>query len=120
MPPRNGVIQKPRNTKGTLLRLGKYLLHSAPMLLLALTLSIAGNMFQLIGPTLCGRAIDALSGGKGLVDFATVFRYAAMMVVLDERDDGIMNMLSITPLVKWGITDQELYFHVLQEEQLHL
>ena len=81
MPPRNGVIQKPRNTKGTLLRLGKYLLHSAPMLLLALTLSIAGNMFQLIGPTLCGRAIDALSGGKGLVDFATVFRYAAMMVV---------------------------------------
>ena len=49
-----------------------------------------------------------------------IYGYAAMMVVLEERDDGIMNMLSITPLVKWGITDQELYFHVLQEEQLHL
>ena len=49
-----------------------------------------------------------------------IYGYAAMMVVLEERDDGIMNILSITPLVKWGITDQELYFHVLQEEQLHL
>ena len=62
MPPRNGVIQKPRNTKGTLLRLGKYLLHSAPMLLLALTLSITGNMFQLIGPKLCGLSLMHILG----------------------------------------------------------
>lgn len=44
MPPRNGYTQKPRNAKKTLARLGKYLLKSAPMLVLALSLSIAGNI----------------------------------------------------------------------------
>ena len=56
MPPRNGVIQKPRNAKGTLRRLGRYLWQSAPLLILALGLSVAGNLFQLIGPTLWWRA----------------------------------------------------------------
>ena len=73
MPPRNGVIQKPRNAKGTLRRLGRYLWQSAPLLILALGLSVAGNLFQLIGPTLCGKAIDAVAGGPGKVDFDTVF-----------------------------------------------
>ena len=81
MPPRNGVIQKPRNAKGTLRRLGRYLWQSAPLLILALGLSVAGNLFQLIGPTLCGKAIDAVAGGKGKVDFATVFSYARLMVL---------------------------------------
>ena len=70
MPPRNGVIQKPRNARGTLLRLGKYLWKSAPLLILALSLSVAGNLFQLIGPTLCGKAIDAVAGGKGFRELA--------------------------------------------------
>ena len=43
MPPRNGYTQKPRNAKKTLARLGKYLLKSAPMLVLALALSIAAG-----------------------------------------------------------------------------
>lgn len=63
--PRNGSLQKPRNTSRTLSMLGQYMLHSAPLLILALVLSIVGNVFQLIGPALCGRAIDAASGGKG-------------------------------------------------------
>ena len=33
MPPRNGVIQKPRNAKGTLRRLGRYLWQRAPLLM---------------------------------------------------------------------------------------
>lgn len=48
---------------------------------LALVLSIVGNVFQLIGPALCGRAIDAASGGKGQVDFQTVYYYALQMIV---------------------------------------
>ena len=55
MPPRNGVIQKPRNAKGTLRRLGRYLWQSAPLLILALGLSVAGNLFQLIGPPCAAR-----------------------------------------------------------------
>ena len=77
---RTGTVQKPRDASRTLSTLGRYLLQSAPMLVLALSLSIAGNVFQLIGPTLCGRAIDAVSGGKGKVDFDTVYYYAIRMV----------------------------------------
>ena len=77
---RTGTVQKPRDASGTLSTLGHYLLQSTPMLVLALSLSIAGNVFQLIGPTLCGRAIDAVSGGKGKVDFDTVYYYAIRMV----------------------------------------
>ena len=79
--PRNGSLQKPRNTSRTLSMLGQYMLHSAPLLILALVLSIVGNVFQLIGPALCGRAIDAASGGKGQVDFQTVYYYALQMIV---------------------------------------
>ena len=79
--PRNGSLQKPRNTSRTLSMLGQYMLHSAPLLILALVLSIVGNVFQLIGPALCGRAIDAASRGKGQVDFQTVYYYALQMIV---------------------------------------
>ena len=89
MPPRNGYTQKPRNAKKTLARLGKYLLKSAPMLVLALGLSIAGNVFALIGPTLSGRAIDAIAGGKGRVDFETVFYYAKRMVLFYAASAGL-------------------------------
>lgn len=89
MPPRNGYAQKPRNAKKTLARLGKYLLKSAPMLALALSLSIAGNIFALIGPTLSGRAIDAVAGGKGQVDFETVFYYAKRMVLFYAVSAGL-------------------------------
>ncbi len=89
MPPRNGYAQKPRNAKKTLARLGKYLLKSAPMLALALSLSIAGNIFALIGPTLSGRAIDAVAGGRGQVDFETVFYYAKRMVLFYAASAGL-------------------------------
>lgn len=78
--PRTGSVQKPRNASRTISALGRYMLRSAPMLVLALTLSIVGNIFQLIGPTLCGRAIDAVSGGKGQVDFDTVSYYTVRMI----------------------------------------
>ena len=87
MPPRNGYAQKPRNAKKTLARLGKYLLKSE--LVLALSLSIAGNIFALMGPTLSGRAIDAVAGGKGQVDFETVFYYAKRMVLFYAVSAGL-------------------------------
>ena len=66
MPPRNGVIQKPRNARWNA-RFGwaNTCAKSAPLLILALSLSVAGNLFQLIGPTLCGKAIDAVGGRAG-------------------------------------------------------
>ena len=82
MPPRNGHHQKPKDARRTLLRLGKYLVKSAPLLAGALILTLAGNICQLIGPTLCGYAIEAFAGGPGTVDFSRVFRYAGQMLSL--------------------------------------
>ena len=81
MPPRNLNPQKPRDARRTLAVLGRYLMKSAPMLAAALLLTVVSNVFQLIGPTLCGYAIDATALESG-VDFQSVFHYAALMLAL--------------------------------------
>ena len=81
MPPRNLNPQKPRDARRTLAVLGRYLMKSAPMLAAALLLTVVSNVFQLIGPTLCGYAIDAIALESG-VDFQSVFHYAALMLAL--------------------------------------
>lgn len=81
MPPRNLNPQKPRDARRTLAALGRYLMKSAPMLAAALLLTVVSNVFQLIGPTLCGYAIDAIALESG-VDFQSVFHYAALMLAL--------------------------------------
>ena len=74
--------QRPCSARSTLRRLGRYLMRSAPMLALALILTLAGNVFALIGPTLCGYAIDATAAGRGGVRFDAVFYYAWRMLAL--------------------------------------
>ena len=81
MPPRNLNPQKSRDARRTLAVLGRYLMKSAPMLAAALLLTVVSNVFQLIGPTLCGYAIDAIALESG-VDFQSVFHYAALMLAL--------------------------------------
>ena len=81
MPPRNLNPQKPRDARRTLAVLGRYLMKSAPMLAAALLLTVVSNVFQLIGPTLCGYAIDAIALESG-VDFQSVLHYAALMLAL--------------------------------------
>ncbi len=72
---------KPRDAKGALRGLWGYLGHYRLFLLLALLLTISGNLLALIGPKLSGRAIDAIEPGKGAVDFNTVFYYSSLMVI---------------------------------------
>lgn len=62
-------------------RLVKYLLSAKWLLLIALILNFLSTLLTLIGPGLSGAAIDAMAGGKGSVDFPTVFKYAGLMVV---------------------------------------
>ena len=94
MPPRNMNLQKPKNARRTLASLGGYLMRSAPLLTAALTLTVAGNVCQLVGPTLCGYAIDAIALESG-VDFPRVFRYAAMMLGLYVISAGLNYAVSI-------------------------
>lgn len=73
--------EKPKNRKGTILRLGTYLMQYRYWVLLALLLTIGSNLLALVGPMLSGYAIDAIEPGIGKVDFSKVFYYAGMMVV---------------------------------------
>ncbi|MDE7274794.1 MAG: ABC transporter ATP-binding protein/permease [Lachnospiraceae bacterium] len=73
--------EKPRNRKGTILRLGSYMIQYKYLVLLALGLTVGSNLLALVGPMLSGYAIDAIEPGVGKVDFARVFYYAGLMVV---------------------------------------
>lgn len=73
--------EKPKNRKGTILRLGTYLMQYRYWVLLALALTIGSNLLALVGPMLSGYAIDAIEPGIGKVDFPRVFYYAGIMVL---------------------------------------
>ncbi len=69
-----------REKRGTLRRLSGYLLRDKGLLALAFFMTVASNSLALIGPLLCGYAVDAIEPGKGQVDFGRVFFYAGWMV----------------------------------------
>ncbi len=63
-------------------RLAVYFKEYKWMLLLAILLTLGGNLLALVGPKLSGLAIDAIEPGPGRVDFPTVFRYAGLMALV--------------------------------------
>lgn len=65
-----------------LTRLFPYLLRYKGLLFLSVLMSIGGNVLALVGPYLSGLAIDAMAGGAGHVDFASVAFYGVWMAVL--------------------------------------
>ena len=71
---------KPKDIKYVLKRLWGYLMQYKLWLLAALVLTGAGNICALIGPSLSGRAIDAihLEG----TDFKEVGFYVVLMIIL--------------------------------------
>lgn len=73
--------EKPKNRRGTILRLGTYLMQYWYWVMLALVLTVGSNLLALVGPMLSGYAIDAIDPGIGKVDFPRVFYYAGMMVI---------------------------------------
>lgn len=73
--------EKPKDAKYVLKRLWSYVYHHKWMLAFAILLTVASNLFALLGPLLSGYAIDVIQPGKGKVDFQAVFYYAAWMIV---------------------------------------
>lgn len=80
MPQMRGSLERPKDRRGVIRRLARYLLRYKGLLLLAMALTLSSNLFALVGPTLCGRAIDAIEPGPGGVDFARVFVNAGWMI----------------------------------------
>ncbi len=75
-----GDITGKRDTKYILKKLAHYLFQYRWLILLALVLTLISNALGLLGPSLSGRAIDAIVG-PGQVDFGLVGHYALLMAI---------------------------------------
>ena len=87
--------EKPKNRKGVILRLGRYMMQYKFFLLSALILTIGSNLLALMGPMLSGYAIDAIEPGPGKVVFSRVFYYAGLMVLFYLFSSILSYILSI-------------------------
>ena len=87
--------EKPKNRKGVILRLGRYMMQYKFFLLSALILTIGSNLLALMGPMLSGYAIDAIGPGPGKVVFSRVFYYAGLMVLFYLFSSILSYILSI-------------------------
>lgn len=76
-----GKYEKPKNRRGTILRLLEYMMQYKFLLILALILTVGSNLLSLVGPMLSGYAIDAIEPGLGRVMFTRVFYYAGLMAL---------------------------------------
>lgn len=82
---RGGVKAKPRDAKGALRRILRYLMEYRWWVLLFLCCTLFANIGNLLGPRFAGKAIGVVeagsSQGPGHVDMAAVGRYALLMLV---------------------------------------
>lgn len=76
-----GGRQKPKDAKGALKRILKYLFRYGWVVLILLVCAFASNIGNLLGPSYAGKAITAASAGVGKVDMSTVLRYAVAMLI---------------------------------------
>ena len=83
----------------TLRRLCMYLLQYKWLLLLALALTVGSNLFALIGPALCGKAIDLAEMGPGKVDLPAVERYALWMALFYVASAVMTYLLNVLMIV---------------------
>ena len=78
---RDTVMKKPKDTRGALRRILKYLGPWRFVILGILVLSLASNLLNLWGPSLAGSAIREAAAGAGKVNFEAVTHYALLMLV---------------------------------------
>lgn len=85
-----GPVVKPKDFKGTLLRLWKYFGGEQKLLLLIFIFIIISSIIGLSVPYLLGRAIDAMSTKSGNVDFGMLGAVVAILITTYILD-GIIN-----------------------------
>ena len=84
MPPkgqRDTKKEKPRDAKGTLLRIWRYVTRFRALMIIIAIMCIGSNLLALVGPSLAGRAIDEAAAGAGKVNFEKVWYYAKLMLL---------------------------------------
>jgi ATP-binding cassette subfamily B protein len=65
----------------TIRRLMSYLANYRPLIAAVIILTVLSNCLALLGPMLCGRAIDAIGSQAGKVNFEQVFYYCKWMAL---------------------------------------
>lgn len=75
------VGNAPKKKLKVLLRLFKYMYRFRWGYLAALLLSVGANLLSLIGPSLSGKAIDAIGIDAGQADFDKIIYYCTLMVI---------------------------------------
>ena len=81
MPPFSTKTDKPKDAKGAVRRLVKYMFKYRALTAAAVVLSVFSNIFALLGPKLSGNAIDVIAKGYGRVNFNKVYYYAGLMIL---------------------------------------
>ena len=95
MAKRDAVMKKPKDTKGTFLRLLGYMKEFKWIILIVLILSFASNVLALFGPKLAGEAINEAAAGKGKVNFDKVYFYAGRMLLFYLVSSGLSISISV-------------------------
>ena len=95
MAKRDAVMKKPKDTKGTLLRLLGYMKEFKWVILVVLILSFTSNVLALFGPRLAGEAINEASAGMGKVNFDKVYYYAKRMLLFYLVSSGLSITISV-------------------------
>lgn len=99
--PRNqvGGLARPRNAKGALLRILRYLMEYRWLVLLFLLCTFLSNIGNLLGPQFAGEAIGVVEAGykigPGHVDLESVGHYAMLMLVCYAGSNLISFLVSI-------------------------
>lgn len=102
MPPRGlgAKKERPKNAKGTTIRILKYVMNYRYVVLALLVLTLISNVGNLLGPTFAGKAIGA-AVGQGQVDFDTVAFYAGCMLAA-YLVGNIMSFLATQGMMRMG------------------
>ena len=93
------MIQKrPKDTKGTIIKLSSFLRPFSLLILLVLILSVFSCLLSLLGPYFCGEAINEVEKGVGRIDYSIVAKWAFMMLfsyILSEVVFLTINLLMV-------------------------
>ena len=73
--------KKPKDTKGTLLRMLRYVADFKWILTFVLVLCLVSNILALLGPSYAGDAINEAAAGAGKVNFTKVYYFAKRMLI---------------------------------------
>lgn len=79
---RGGKKEKPKNAKGTLLRVLGYVKQYRMIVIFLCVLALISNAGNLLGPKFAGHAISEAAAGQGKVNFSRVLYYAKWMLIV--------------------------------------